>query len=259
MAKKESVAPALARGLTVIEAVAAATEPMAFGHIAAMLGVSNASTSRLLRVLRERDYLRKAKGGYVAGPQLQTIGTSPPLPDALAEKGQPLLVSLSRQTGNTAILFLWSGQHTHCVAKALHEDSLGMQEVGSIRTDTLNYPWGWIILAHASAATQDALWSGPDLTVTKTHVQEQVRSYRHHGFAVDTSRTLRRLAAPVWNADGELVACMALGGTPLSITDEQVNGFAALLIEHAKGLSARLGASDGPAGIVRGSPPTPQP
>lgn len=142
-------APALDRGLAILELVEGQADPLAFGVIVERLGLPTASATRLLKVLCRRGYLvREAAGGsYRGGPRLAAWGQAPPLHERLRIAAEPVLQALALRTRHTAICLSWNGCFTRCVAKQLHERGLGMQRVGDIHHDLAHFPWHpWLLV-----------------------------------------------------------------------------------------------------------------
>jgi DNA-binding IclR family transcriptional regulator len=62
-------APALSRGIRILELLAAATAPMALRDIAVGIGAAKSSTSNLCTVLEDFGLIRRADVGYLLGPR----------------------------------------------------------------------------------------------------------------------------------------------------------------------------------------------
>lgn len=114
--------PALsaARGIDIIDLLAAASRPMTLSDIARATGINVASCHAVLNVLAERGYLAREGRGFVLGPVLVAVGEA-----ALA--GQPLLAraeaaarGLVRELGLAAL-----------ITGAVGEEIVGLVSIGA--------------------------------------------------------------------------------------------------------------------------------
>lgn len=120
--------------------------PSGFAVLAKHLGVANTVAWRLLKALLADGWVERNPAGYrlgLAAARLVPFSRRP-----LAETAQPILNALRDTTGHTCILIVEEhGPHLpylRCAAKATHENAVGMQEVGAIRTAYLGHPWAWL-------------------------------------------------------------------------------------------------------------------
>ena len=213
--KEQGEVPALERALDILELVAQG-DPLPFGEIVKVLELPTASTARILKVLCARHYLQKtADGRYECGEAIAALLPSASQTSRLRQAAMPLLERLQVQTGQTTILFHWNGTVWECIAKNLNESGMVMQEVGSIRVDIFDYPWG-------PFAYEDLLSRQP-LNVSRVLLPEnKVKgdlAARMEAALVDFRRdgyiTFRdgdfRVTAPIHDAKGRLLAAMAIG------------------------------------------------
>lgn len=241
-----SAAPALERGLDLLEAVAAAPAAgLGFTELAARLRIPPASAARLLNVLVRRGFLAKAPnaGGYQPGAALERLGRRATLESRLLQHADRLLPALRDATANTAVLFLRDGDKTRCALKHMHEESMVMQEVGAVRSDLLNYPWGWIFatdLPRERVKQLESPWSAVE--VPRAEYRRGLAMYRRNGFTFDRNphRGWLRFAAPV-TADATVIAAVALGLNRTELPAAEVGRLGRLLKQCADELTRRLG------------------
>ncbi len=240
MEQKESAgAPALERGLDLIEWILCGEGPVSFSTLEQQCGIPKASLNRLLKVLCARNYLRKEESGlYAAGARCHLLGGGGPILKALERFGAGTVKALSQAAHNTAILFYWDGKYTRVAAKDMQENSLGMQPVGNVSRDYLSTPWGWILLADP----------GLDPEIREEHrefaasaaYREKLDFYREHGYALDHSGNFLRYAAPVI-CRGRTVGMLGLGGNILTIAPEEIDRVGRAVAAAAAALSGQLG------------------
>lgn len=230
---KDKQVPALGFGLTLLELVAA-SGPTGTSFTALLAaGFPKASLARQLATLVARGWLAKSSSGfYVLGQVALGLAQRGDPVERLRAAAAPLLPELRERSGNSALAVAWSGGAHIGVAKAVAEDGVTMQELGTVSLDLAARPWGWIA---AELAGLPAVW--PD--------ESARRHFLVHGVAWDNGRSGPhgcRLAAPVLVA-GRLVGCLALGGTVQSMPESRLEELTACLLQTADAVAARLSAS----------------
>jgi DNA-binding IclR family transcriptional regulator len=110
-------APALEKGLDILELLALAAEPLSTREIAVRLGRSKAQIFRMVFVLVERGYLeRDAEDRLVLTNRLFALGMRTPRPRQLAEIAIPVMERLSQETGQSAHLVVLNRGETVVIA-----------------------------------------------------------------------------------------------------------------------------------------------
>ncbi len=241
-------APALRRGLMILERVADSPEGVTFSEVSRRISIPPASAARLLGELTAMGYLTKGDrdGRYVLGPKAFELAPAPPLPDRLAQAGGPVLHELARTTRSTALLLHWDGVRMRCVAREEHPEGLAMQPVGKASTDLLVPPWGWIFYHALDPGRQGRCRAETAVSDAEIdRIAGQLAFYERHGFAIkrsrDGSRT-RRLAAPVFREGVGLVGALAIGGTAETIPEKKIRSLGRLLVRQADQVTKQLAA-----------------
>jgi IclR family transcriptional regulator, KDG regulon repressor len=242
----KSIAPALQNGLTVLELLATNGKEVGFNAIAAHIGVSKATTSRLLNVLRQRHYVVKDEktGKYRPGPRMSFLNNSLPMIEVLRCEIPSVLTSLMDATGNTCLFIFWNGQELQCLNKKTHQGSVPMQDIGHVDSDLTAGPWGWF----AYNSLDNAGRKKAELTMTAHPAYKQIyprwkNFFDKHNFCYDDQELyppLRRLAVAIYDKSGNLLGTLAVGGNSLTIKDNQVLKLGEILIEHAERLMERI-------------------
>ena len=230
---KDKQVPALGFGLTLIELVAAAG-PTGTSFTALLgAGFPKASLARQLATLVARGWLAKsASGAYLLGPVALGLVQRGDPAERLRAAAAPLLPELRQRSGNSALAVAWSDGAHIGVAKAVAEDGVTMQELGTVSLDLAARPWGWIAAELAGLPT---VW--PD--------DGARRHFLEHGVAWDNGRSGPhgcRLAAPVL-VEGRLLGCLALGGTVQSMPESRLAELSSYLLQAATAVAARLSAA----------------
>jgi DNA-binding IclR family transcriptional regulator len=252
--------------LAILERLARNPEPMGFSRISKDLGLNAATTARLLRTLIGRGYLVKTEAGaYRLGEAAQRLGSPGAMPDRLKQAAEPTVRMLRQASGNTAIAFWWSGGHTVCQTKAIHDDAPAMQPIGRVSTSLLGGPWLQIALAESSlqrrAELAEAYQVDPEaLEAAARDGREQLDRL---GCVMDLGGFrphIRRLAAPIWGPERTLAGMLGLGGTLATMPDQRLSPIGRQLVEAARTMSLMLGASPTQADSSRTEqPPSDEP
>ncbi len=228
---KDKPVPALEVGLTLVEMVAAAGPRGSTFTALLAAGFPKASLARQLQTLTGRGWLVKAeRGAYVLGLMAIGLVARGDPAERVRIAAAPLLPELMIAAGNTALAVAWSGMSLVGVAKAVSDDGVTMQEVGTVTIDLGSRPWGWFT---AELTGAPPVW--PD-AAAREH-------FLAHGVAWDAGvrpPCVRRLAAPIL-VGGTLFGAIALGGTLQSMPDGMLPELTARVLAVARAVAARLG------------------
>tara|TARA_B100000609_G_C17202017_1_gene428708 strand:- start:917 stop:1666 length:750 start_codon:yes stop_codon:yes gene_type:complete len=237
-------APALENGLDILELLSQYPTGLSFTEIMSRIDSSKSTIIRLLKVLMNRNYIcQNDSGRYIAGPNMALTGKST-IFDLLRHYSQPLLEELSdSQAGTTAVLIGFTGLEMVVLNRLRREGSVYMQEQGTVRIDFSYAPWAWIFYSGMTESQQKAVAPNintPDFT---SRLAEWMDYYEQHGYCFDKEyfwSHIRRIAAPVKDGSGRVVAALAVGGNKITIPDKEVNRVGKRLVISAKELSEKI-------------------
>lgn len=224
----KSPAPALDRGLAILELLAEAKEGLAFTQLQESLGGLNATTmTRLLRVLQQRQYIQKDSqtGRYKTTAKLSLFARSTTVNELLLSEAPGVMEELKEKFSVTALLIRFAAGKMVALAKVVHPDNVAMQAVGTVSDSFTTNPWGLMYLAHT---------------------QKLKSKYVHPKYADDEgelSPGMRRLSAPIYNNKQELVAALNVGSVDSLLTEKVLAELIPELVGAAEKLSAALGYS----------------
>lgn len=237
-------APALERGLDILEMVQEKGDGVSFSAIVKALDLPSSTAARLLKALVDRGYLTKdgARREYRVGPKGEALSPHLAQMQVLLSVCEGVLGRLRAETECSALLHLWHGAQMQVLAKQVHENALGMQAVGTVSDNFLERPWGWVFYAAMEPAGQEEVLrrAGAGAAV-RARLAEVCRNLAHVGYAYLDDGRGRRFAAPVRNGGGRVVAAVVLGGTPATVADEDIEDYGRRVVAHAETLSRALG------------------
>jgi DNA-binding IclR family transcriptional regulator len=134
--KRVYKAPALEKGLEIIELLATRQVPMSMTEIANSLGRSGNEIFRMLSVLEQKKYIRKQEGGdkYAITNHLFDLGMRIPPNATLVELLAPLMRELAGEIRQSCHLSVVSGNHIVVIARVENPAPVGFSvRVGTAR------------------------------------------------------------------------------------------------------------------------------
>ncbi|HEU0276291.1 MAG TPA: IclR family transcriptional regulator [Rhodanobacteraceae bacterium] len=119
-------APALDKGLDILELLSRAAEPLTMTAVAAAIGYSKGEIFRMLQVLEERGYITRANdSGYELTNRLFLLGMERPRVKSLVEAALPAMHRLGREIGQPCHLAVASGDQIVVIARIDPPGDLG--------------------------------------------------------------------------------------------------------------------------------------
>jgi DNA-binding IclR family transcriptional regulator len=119
-------APALDKGLDILELLARAHAPLSMTGVAAAIGYSKGEIFRMLQVLEERGYIaRENDSGYALTNRLFLLGMERPPVKSLVEAALPVMHRLAREVLQPCHLAVASGDQMVVIARIDPPDDLG--------------------------------------------------------------------------------------------------------------------------------------
>ncbi len=228
----QGTAPALERGLQLIELISCYDYPLSFTELEKLTNIPKATLNRLLKVLCGMNYLEKnPEGKYIPGSRCGIVGVPDDIETAMRKYGQEIVQHVCKLTDNTCILFYWNGKQTRVKAKEMHEMSLSMQPLDNVSADYRKTPWGWLFLSCPELS--------PEIKVDRKAFLHQYEFYLEHGFMLDRQAHSVRLAAAV-TAGNKTAGALGLGISISNPEMELIIKYGNILKEYAGKLSEQL-------------------
>jgi DNA-binding IclR family transcriptional regulator len=208
----------LDRSVAILEAVQSGARTLP--DIVSSTGLNRATAHRLATALEAQELLTRLGGrGYRLGPRLVRLATAAERALPLRELAHPVLVRLARSTGESAQLYVRSGDERLCVDAV--ESASELRTIVPVGTS--------LTLTAGSAAKVFLAWSaGPDRerllgkverltpkTPERGQLLVELETVRRRGWAQSAGERqvgVGSVSAPVRGADGELVAVVSVSG-----------------------------------------------
>lgn len=208
-------APALQKGLEILELLAPRARPMSTAEISAALGRSVSEIFRMLQVLEVHGYIGRSGEGFRITNRLFALGMAqPPIRDLL-DHARPAMHALAEQVQQSCHLAMRSGDEMVVVANVEAPGLLGFAVRMGYRRPLVLSASGRILLACQPATDpQEAEWSAEAERrgLKPAELVDALRSVRAAGHVAMPSPMLTAitdLSAPVMQA-GSAVAALTV-------------------------------------------------
>jgi len=239
--------------LGILELFCSAGPDLSHIELSERLDLNKSTAHRLLRVLEQHRFLEKSSnsGKYRLGLKLFELGSRAIANLDLGERALSYLERLALETRETSHLCVLDDGEVAYVEQVEGSHTVRVPSLVGRR-----YP------AHCGAAGKTLLAFQPEdevqelvkrqglrgytrnTLITLAQLSEGLRLVREQGYAVDNEEFeegLQRIAAPIRDYSGKVVAAISIAGPTFRITQEQLPTLALIVTNAAKELSADLG------------------
>ena len=261
---KESKAqrvPAVLRGLQILELLAGDKKRWSTTEISRKLKIPKSTTSYLLHTLLARGYLvREAEGVYRLGMKLLALGGQALRGIEVREVAVPILRRLTAETQTTAHLAVLEGPEAVYIERVPSPGFIQIDTWVGRRMPLHSTSVGKALAAFLPEQEAAVLFQTaglprftPRTIVSLPRLKQELRKIRESGVAIDNEENtpgVRCVAAPIFGANGRVVAAMSLTGPVQQVSEERVLKIAERLKEAARQLTLTLGGQP-PAFSVR--------
>jgi DNA-binding IclR family transcriptional regulator len=211
-------APALEKGLDVLELLATASDALTHSEIAILLGRSVTEIFRMLVCLEERGYISRM------GPDekyqltlklFEIVHRYRPL-QRLINQARPLVQRVASETGQSCHLAMLNSAEVVVVAQADAPGNMGFSVRPGANIDLLNTASGHVILAFQTDEVRSralGTWcrrSGNTIPASLYRQLQQIRRRGYEELASYQVHGIVNISYPVLNQHGEAVAAMTI-------------------------------------------------
>ncbi|MFB3739921.1 MAG: IclR family transcriptional regulator [Candidatus Velamenicoccus archaeovorus] len=237
----------LDRSMAILDAVEAGEGT--FTGIVRATGLARPTAHRLLKALEAHGLLTSEDGrGYALGPRLLRLAAAALRERPLRELAHPVLERLARRTGESAQLFVRSGDRRICVdAVEAASELRTIVPVGAALPLTAGSA-GKVFLAWASEEDRARLLQRvPRLTEQTPSAERLAREasvVRRRGWATSSGERepgVASVSAPVLGPRSELVAAVSVSGPRTRVGRSPGRRYAPAVVEAAERIGRLLG------------------
>ena len=237
----------LARGLHILELLAASESGLTTTELANQLRVDKGGMSRLMHTLvkyrfAERDEKTRR---YHLGMRVQELGRQAGQHASLRELSEPYLQQLGAATGENAHVAVYAPPQALIIADV--PSTAPLRVVGEIgrRTPLHCSAIGKCLLAFCEIPLPTQFNRFTERTImSQADLVEDLDTVRQLGYAVDAEELtlgVYGIATSIRNREGRTIAAMGLSGPSVRLTGETIPQLAELLMKVAYDVSAELG------------------
>jgi len=249
--KRRYRAPALEKGLDVLELIASETEPITLAEIVRRLDRSSGELFRMVQVLEYRGYIARAGGseGYVLTDALFSMAMRQPAVRDLMEVALPHMRTLSAECGQSSHLARHSGSSIVVVARMESREAVGFSVRVGYRRFLPATVSGTVLYAFQGPSTR-ADWEADFAEQIKPEelraFQRRAEQARKNGFHKAPSAYVAGvtdISAPLMRGD-HAVAALTMPFVTTTTNRHTLEECVALLKRAAADISAELALGD---------------
>jgi DNA-binding IclR family transcriptional regulator len=228
----------LDRAVAVLDAVEGGAHR--FTQIMQATGLPRATTHRLIGALEQHGFLARYPGlGYRLGPRLLRLANEAMRELPLRDLAHPVLERLARSTGESAQLYVRSGDVRVCID--------AVESANELRTIV---PVGASLPLYAGSAAKVFLAYGPDLDRQARKAKDrerfvrEVELVRRRGWASSTDERqpgVGSVSAPVLGPYDIVLAVVSVSGPASRMGRISARRYAAAVVEAAREIERALG------------------
>jgi DNA-binding IclR family transcriptional regulator len=248
----ETTSTAVERALSILEEVAGRTDGMTNSEISRKLEIPKSSASYILRVLEKRGYLvRGNTNRYKLGLRIVGLGRGLLLNLDVREVAKPLMKTLTKKIKLSTHLAVLDNGRAVYVEKVDIESFIKMDIWVGHRLPVHTTAIGKALIANLSEDKVSEILElrGMEKKSSKTITNkakflQELAKVREYGFALDNEENnegVRCVAAPVFNATGEVIAALGTSGTSIQMNDANLSQIAESVRETAHKVSRQMG------------------
>ena len=248
-------APALEKGLDVLELLATEGEGLTQGAIAQRLGRSAPELFRMLSVLQRRGYLeRRSDGCYHLSLRMFELAHQHPPVNRLLEAALPEMRELAEATRQSCHLVVHFDGRIVVVAQVDSPEPMGFRvRLGSHYPMRMDRGSPRVLAAFQPPAMQEKLIAeivaNSERPVTAARIRSELAKLAQQGMhsaASGTAAGVTDLCAPVFDHRPGAAAALAVPFLPQKYVDVDVEDACRELLATARRISAQLGAGAAP-------------
>lgn len=242
------------RVLDIFELLVQHPSGLSLSEICAQLELPKSSAHALLMTLVKRGYLRQGRRerSYRLGPALFEIGSAYISSTDLITDGQAVVSEVARTCDETVHLAVLDGADVLYVVKEEGTRTIRMVSAVGKRFPAYGTGVGKILLsvldddalAERFPAGRPLMALTPKTITDPETLRAEVAAIRSRGYALDFEESTPGLccvAAPVYGADGSIIAGMSISVPSVRFTPSRRDELLALVQTQARRLSAILG------------------
>jgi IclR family KDG regulon transcriptional repressor len=224
----------LERALAILEFIAHKSGGLTNAEIGAHFDVASSTTSYILSRLEREGYLRRdpSNGRYEMGLKIVALSHGALRDMGLRRTAEPILHRLSSETKTSALIGVLERGRVMIVDKVEKPDLARIDIDIGVRYPAHSTALGKVLLAHLPERQLVNLFNhyglaktSPKTIDSRSRLLEELRTVQKQGYAVSDGELylgIRAVAAPIFDAGGEVSAAVSVTGVTVSVQEETV-------------------------------------
>ena len=249
--KQKYRAPALEKGLAILELLAVQKRPLVLKDISRLLGRSSSEIFRMMQVLVDCGYIVSADDseGYLLSNKLFALGMAQPPTSTLNELALPVMRQLSISTGQSCHLVVVSGDQIVIISRVEKPGDLGFSVRVGYRRELHHSTSGAVLVAFMSEADREGWLAALRHSAKPTEVKDfvsRVAIAQKRGYTTRESEYVSGvtdIAAPILR-QGHIAAALTIPFVRYSPPTCSLQDATKLLLDATRHLS-RLVSEEG--------------
>lgn len=244
-------APALQKGLEILELLAPSAAPMPMADISVALGRSVSEIFRMLQVLEEHGYISRSGEGYRITNRLFALGMAQPPTRDLLERALPAMRALAHACRQSCHLAVASGSQMVVIANVQAPGLLGFAIRMGYQRPLIHSASGHILLAFQTDATRDDMLEATrdaGLDFDREALIACCEGVRRDGYVQKSSPMLTAItdiSCPILDQDGRAQAALTVPFVDGPATVSGLDEVRSLLKSATADISRDMGISAG--------------
>jgi IclR family transcriptional regulator, acetate operon repressor len=232
------------RALAILSAFDEERPTLRVTELASSLGMHKSTVSRLLATLHARDLVRREGEAFSPGPELARLGVLAARGLDLAEVAAAPLARLAEDTGETVNLAVRQGDTALNVHQVPSSHLIGLGDWSGRALPLHCTANGKVLLAFGGGEPGDLQAVTPATITARDALDAQLAEIRDRGWGAAVEELevgLVAVAAPVFDARGEVVAAVSLAAPSYRLAPDAIAGAGERCAATAGEVSALLG------------------
>jgi DNA-binding IclR family transcriptional regulator len=218
-------------------------------HISAALRIPRSTTYKYLAVLREHGFVDygEQSGKYKLGLRLLEFGSFVKSKIAIDKVALPYMHRIAKEVGETVMLTVRGHDAVYCLERVEYEDGIRFSVERGARFPLYSGASAKAFLAFMpddeieTLLNETKLVKYTDNSITDTQeLKKNLEEIRKVGYAYSDQEIhagARAISAPIFNPEGQVIACLAVAGPVQRMDDEKIKTVKKLVARYAAEIS----------------------
>jgi DNA-binding IclR family transcriptional regulator len=247
--RDKSPLKSLVKGLDILDLFQKERTMLSVPYISAALRIPRSTTYKYLAVLREHGFVDhdEQSGEYKLGLRLYELGSFVRSQVSIDKLALPYMNRLAKALGETVMLTVLGHDAVYCMERVGYENGIRFSVERGARLPLYSGASAKVFLAFLpddeieNVLREAELVKYTDNTVTDPEeLKKNLTEIRKVGYAYSDQEIhpgARAISAPIFNPEGQVIACLAVVGPVQRMDDEKINALKALVVTYADEIS----------------------